>query len=205
MSTTQPTPAPTPFQEALERMEARNEKIQRLEQELSSAQAALAAKEREIERLRDDLSDYHLNAQKACANLNDAATRAEKAEADRDRANAECDRLIAERDSAEAERDQLRAEVEALTSDVERYGTAVAEADQLRAESLEQSRLLGMSGEREAKHLAQIESLRAEVERLTLTTQELSRANDRTLGEMKQLLDAAAQDITQLRAEKGST
>ena len=39
-----------------------------------------------------------------------------------------------------------------------------AEIEQLRAEVLEQARLLGMSGEREAKLLAEIERLRARVE-----------------------------------------
>ena len=41
-----------------------------------------------------------------------------------------------------------------------------AEIEQLRAEVLEQARLLGMSGEREAKLLAEIERLRALVEKL---------------------------------------
>lgn len=42
---------------------------------------------------------------------------------------------------------------------------AADELDQLRADLSEQCRLLGMSGEREAKHLAQIDRLRSALER----------------------------------------
>lgn len=41
----------------------------------------------------------------------------------------------------------------------------IAEIERLRADLSEQCRLLGMSGEREAKHLAQIERLRSALER----------------------------------------
>ena len=59
--------------------------------------------------------------------------------------------------------ERLRLDVEPTESDMEE---AAAEIERLRAEVLEQARLLGMSGEREAKLLAEIECLRARVAEL---------------------------------------
>lgn len=55
---------------------------------------------------------------------------------------------------------------EAWTQNVNLMTDARAEIERLRAEVLEQARLLGMSGEREAKLLAEIERLRARVAEL---------------------------------------
>lgn len=120
-----------------------------LERELTSAQAALAAKDAEIELLRRD--KFQLGEERRAE-----WTRAEKAEA------------------------SLATSVAFVARLQERQRELMKEADDLWHER---------------------DQLRAEVERLTATNNELSRANDRTLGEMKQLLSAAAQDINTLRAE----
>lgn len=73
----------------------------------------------------------------------------------------------------------------------------VAERDAARAESLEQSRLLGAGGSREAKLLAELQQLRAENERLK---DALDVAN-RSANEQCELKRTAEEQLTHLKAE----